>query len=165
MSGSTKKSLSKLTKAAKKLGKRASAVQAKLGPQGASTLEAVIADVVKAAGGRTVDYAAARVAHTDAGKKAAAAVDVGIERARTFVRRHPLGVVAVVALGAACIEIELAVGVLAGVGTAALLVSRDGASTRQLVASGGRRALASLKDAYVKRGGLRSSSVLSVSPV
>lgn len=195
MSRIKKKSLFKLSKAARKLGKRTSAVQAKLGPQDASMLEAVIADVVAAAGGRKVEYAAVHVSpldvghddpghddpghndfrdndpgHNDLGDHCVVdygepAVDVGIDRARAFVRRHPLGAVVVVALGAACIELQVAVGVLAGLGTAVLLVSRDGASTRQRVATHGRRALASLRDAYGKRGGLRRSSVTPGSSV
>lgn len=148
--------------AAKELGKRASALQDRLAPSGTKLLHSAAADAVQAAGERAVDYAAVRVGDSDVGKKADATLARGVDRARVFARQHPLGAVVVVALAAAFVEVEFGVGVLAGLGTAALLVTRDGAATRRLVAAGGQRALASARLAYGKQHGLSRKSTVDL---
>jgi len=82
----------------------------------------------------------------------------GVERVRLLIHDHPLSAVVVVAAAAALIEVELGLGVLAGLGTVVLLASERGASTRQLLALGGRRALSSTRGLYEKRRGLIGKS-------
>jgi len=70
--------------------------------------------------------------------EAAKVVDPGLEvssvrRAIRAVKRHPLGIIALVGAAVALIEVELAVGILAGIGATALLASTSGAEARQEV--------------------------------
>jgi hypothetical protein len=57
-----------------------------------------------------------------------------VRKALREVKRHPLAAAAALGAGAAFIEVELALGVLAGIGATALLMTANGAQTRQELA-------------------------------
>ena len=59
----------------------------------------------------------------------------------TLLKQHPLGAVATVAAATALIEVELAVGILAGLGATALLAHQTGPEARQRVIERGKWAL------------------------
>jgi len=59
----------------------------------------------------------------------------------TLIKQHPLGAVATVAAATALIEVEFAVGILAGLGATALLANQSGPEARQRVLAHGKRAL------------------------
>lgn len=67
-----------------------------------------------------------------------------------MIKQHPLGAVATVAAATALIEVELAVGILAGIGATALLAHESGPETRQKVLEQGRRALSRARTAMSK---------------
>jgi hypothetical protein len=58
-----------------------------------------------------------------------------VRKAIALVKSHPLGVVVAVGAAVALVEIELAVGILTGVGATALLVTKSGSEARQEVRS------------------------------
>jgi hypothetical protein len=58
-----------------------------------------------------------------------------VRKAIALVKSHPLGVVLAVGAAVALVEIELAVGILTGVGATALLVTKSGPEARQEVRS------------------------------
>jgi hypothetical protein len=58
-----------------------------------------------------------------------------VRKAIALVKSHPLGVVVAVGAAVALVEIELAVGILTGVGATALLVTKSGPEARQEVRS------------------------------
>lgn len=58
-----------------------------------------------------------------------------VRKAIALVKSHPLGVVVAVGAAVALVEIELAVGILTGVGATALLVTKSGHEARQEVRS------------------------------
>jgi hypothetical protein len=64
-----------------------------------------------------------------------------VRKAVTLLKRNPLGVVALVGAAAALIEIELAVGILAGIGATALLTLKTGPEARQEVLTKGKWAI------------------------
>ncbi len=74
-----------------------------------------------------------------------------VQQAIAFAKSHPLGAVASVAAAAALVEVELAVGILAGLGATALLASKSGPETREQVIARGRSALARAKIAIAQR--------------
>jgi hypothetical protein len=77
---------------------------------------------------------AAGAAAEQATKVADRALEVSsVRRAIRAVKRHPLGVIALVGGAAALVEVELAVGILAGMGATALLASTSGPEARQEV--------------------------------
>jgi hypothetical protein len=83
-----------------------------------------------------------------AAKTTAAAVAEAAKPAREQVRkafvalkRHPLGTVALVGAAVALVEVELAVGILAGIGATALLTLKTGPEARQEVLTKGRWAI------------------------
>ena len=72
----------------------------------------------------------------------AEAAPVKAERARVrealgVLKRHPLGLVVAIGAAAALVEIELAVGILTGVGATALLATKSGPDARQEVLNKG----------------------------
>jgi len=73
-----------------------------------------------------------------------------MREAITMIKQHPLGAVATVAAATALIEVELAVGILAGIGATALLAHESGPETRQKVLEQGRRALSRARTAMSK---------------
>jgi hypothetical protein len=64
-----------------------------------------------------------------------------VRGAISAIKQHPLGAVATVAAAAAFIEVELAVGLLAGIGATALLANESGPEARHRVLEQGKRAL------------------------
>jgi X-X-X-Leu-X-X-Gly heptad repeat protein len=93
-------------------------------------------------------------------------------RAVGLVKRHPLATMASVGAAAALIEVELAVGILTGVGAAALLVKRTGPETRERVLAEGRSAVSRARNAWANRSQWRahlpkpaSDGATEVSPV
>jgi hypothetical protein len=64
-----------------------------------------------------------------------------VRDAISLIRQHPLGAVATVAAATALIEVELAVGILAGLGATALLANESGPKARQRVLARGKWAL------------------------
>jgi hypothetical protein len=58
-----------------------------------------------------------------------------VQSAIRFTKEHPLGAVATVAAATALIEVELAVGILAGLGATALLATKTGSEAREEVLS------------------------------
>jgi hypothetical protein len=58
-----------------------------------------------------------------------------VRKAIALLKSHPLGLVVAVGAAVALVEIELAVGILTGVGATALLVTKSGPEARQEVRS------------------------------
>jgi hypothetical protein len=56
-------------------------------------------------------------------------------------KQHPLGLVAVIGVAVALVEVELAVGLLTGIGATALLATKNGAEARLEVVAKGKAAL------------------------
>jgi hypothetical protein len=69
-----------------------------------------------------------------------------------MVKRHPIGAVAVVGAAAALFEVELAVGILTGIGATALLAKKTGPEARREVMTKGRWAMDRAKVAWARRG-------------
>lgn len=74
----------------------------------------------------------------DAAAEAARLADKTLElstvrRAIRALKRHPLGVIALVGAAVSLVEVELAVGILAGIGATALLTTTSGPAMRQEV--------------------------------
>jgi hypothetical protein len=70
--------------------------------------------------------------------------------ALSMIKQHPLGAVATVAAATAFLEVELALGLLAGIGATALLAQESGPETRQKVLAQSRRALSRARRAMSK---------------
>jgi hypothetical protein len=64
-----------------------------------------------------------------------------VRKAIALLKSHPLGLVAVVGAAVALVEIELAVGILTGVGATVLLATKSGPEARQEVRSLGQGVL------------------------
>jgi hypothetical protein len=73
-----------------------------------------------------------------------------MREAISMIKQHPLGAVATVAAATALIEVELAVGILAGIGATALLANESGSETRQKVLEQGKRALHRARSAMTR---------------
>ncbi|MEO8183959.1 MAG: hypothetical protein ABI895_34485 [Deltaproteobacteria bacterium] len=73
-----------------------------------------------------------------------------VRDAISLIKQHPLGAVATVAAATAFIEVELAVGILAGLGATALLASQSGPEARQRVLARGKWALDRARVAVAK---------------
>jgi hypothetical protein len=86
-----------------------------------------------------------------------AATQAQLERARRLLRGHPLGTVATIAVVAAFVEVELAIGILVGLGATALLTTRSGSATRQRFVSRGRIALNRARIAMLRQRATRPS--------
>jgi hypothetical protein len=84
--------------------------------------------------------------NTSSGPAAAAAPSI-VRDAILLFKQHPLGAVATVAAAAAFIEVELAVGILAGLGATAMLATESGPAARQRVLERGKWALARARSA------------------
>jgi hypothetical protein len=98
---------------------------------------------------------AAATAQAKAGEIAAKAADA-IDHSRfhdaiQLVKSHPLGALATVAAAAAFVEVEFAVGIIAGVGATALLATRSGPEARQQVFQRGKKALAQARLSFAAR--------------
>jgi hypothetical protein len=143
-----------LAKAVRKRAKAGGKRFGRFGRSGVSQAEAMAVELAEAAGGRAIDHAAAYIGGSHAAQRLDAVAARGIHGARALAGRHPLRAVMILGAGAALIQAQFGLGVLAGVGAAALVVTRNGQSTRFLIATGGKRALASACGAYNKRRGL-----------
>ena len=66
-------------------------------------------------------------------------------------KRHPLGLVALVGAAAALVEVELAVGLLTGIGATALLATKNGADVRHDVVSKSKAAIERARAALASR--------------
>jgi len=73
-----------------------------------------------------------------------------MREAISMIKQHPLGAVATVAAATAFLEVELAVGLLAGIGATALLTNESGLETRHKVLEQGKRALHRARTAMTK---------------
>jgi len=89
-------------------------------------------------------------ADTSAAEAAAVAPPARVRSALRLVKEHPLGAVATVAAAAAFIEVEFAVGLLAGLGATALLAGRSGPEARRQVMSQGKLALDRARTAWAR---------------
>jgi hypothetical protein len=76
-----------------------------------------------------------------------------VREAVTAIKRHPLGVVALAGAAVALVEVEVAVGILAGIGATALLATRSGPEARQEVLTKGNEVLAKGKLVLAKAKG------------
>jgi len=80
-----------------------------------------------------------------------------VRKAVTALKSHPVGVIALAGAAVALVEVEIAVGILAGIGATALLVTKTGPEARQEVLSKGNEVLTKGKLALAKaKGKLRS---------
>jgi hypothetical protein len=75
---------------------------------------------------------------------------IKVDQAIALAKDHPLGAVVAVAAAAALLEVELAAGILTGLGATALLTSQSGPQTREQVIARGRQAMAKAKLAFAK---------------
>ena len=152
MSDVTSESAAKLDESARKLDEGA----AKLN-EGAAKLHEVAAQLLEGEARVTPARGIATAAHAK------------LDQARALVQGHPLGALATVAAAVAFVEIELAMGLLAGLGATAFLTTRSGRATRQQIASNGRAALqrarlaiAGRRDSDAARLGGASGAMASV---
>jgi hypothetical protein len=81
-------------------------------------------------------------------KDVAAAQRVKVRQVISTLKRHPLGFVLAVGAAAALIEVELAVGILTGIGATALLATKSGPEARQEVVAKGQEVVAKGKAAF-----------------
>jgi hypothetical protein len=92
-----------------------------------------------------------------------------VREAISLIKEHPLGAVATVAAATALLEIELAVGLLAGLGATALLANKSGPERRRIVMERGKwaleRARAMKASAMKKRAAPTAQPAQPVSPV
>jgi len=82
---------------------------------------------------------------------ASAIASAKMREAFGLLKQHPLGAVATVAAATALIEVELAVGILAGLGATALLATKSGPEARQQVLERGKSAYARARSAIATR--------------
>jgi hypothetical protein len=81
-----------------------------------------------------------------------------VREAVTLIKRHPLGVIAAAGAAVALVEVEVAVGILAGIGATALFATKTGPEARRevrtksnVVLAKGKLALAKAKVAIASR--------------
>jgi hypothetical protein len=84
---------------------------------------------------------AASAADNGAAAVKEAAKSEPVRKAVNMLKSHPLGVVALAGAAVALVEVELAVGILAGIGATALLARKSGPEARQEVLAKGKRAV------------------------
>jgi len=70
-----------------------------------------------------------------------------VRKALALLKRHPLGLVVAAGAAVALVEIELAVGILTGIGATALLATKSGPDARQEVFTKGQEVLTKSKAA------------------
>jgi hypothetical protein len=108
---------------------------------------------------------AAAPAETTPAAETASAKTARVREAVTAIKRHPLGVVALAGAAVALVEVEVAVGILAGIGATALLVTKSGPEARQEVLTKGNEVLAKGKLALAKaKGKLSRAKAAGKSP-
>jgi hypothetical protein len=74
-----------------------------------------------------------------------------VRSAFTLVKQNPLKAVAIGAAALASLEVELAVGILAGIGATALLATKPGAEAREEVVARGKWAYSRAKSALARK--------------
>jgi hypothetical protein len=72
---------------------------------------------------------------------AARAKKVELAKLLGLLKRHPVGLVAAIGVGIALVEVELAVGLLTGIGATALLATKNGPEARHEVVAKGKAAI------------------------
>lgn len=106
---------------------------------------------------------------THAAQAEAVSKPARVREAISLIKEHPLGAVATVAAATALLEIEFAVGVLAGLGATALLAQKSGPERRRIVMERGKwaldRARAMKETAMKKRATASRQPAPPVSPV
>ena len=91
-----------------------------------------------------------------------------VREAISLIKEHPLGAVATVAAATAMLELEFAVGVLAGLGATALLANKSGPERRKIVLERGKWALErarEMKERALKKRAAAARPAPTVSPV
>lgn len=111
-----------------------------------------MSEVTNETGPKPVEAAAASAEATP--KKSAPAK---VRKALALLERHPLGLVVVAGAAVALVEIELAVGILTGIGATALLATKSGPDARHEVLSKGQEVLTKSK-AAVERARVKLAS-------
>jgi hypothetical protein len=84
-------------------------------------------------------------------QQAIARANPKVKQAIALAKEHPLGAVATVAAAAALVEVEFAVGILAGLGATALLARKTGPEAREQVIARGKKAIEQARVALAKR--------------
>jgi hypothetical protein len=84
-------------------------------------------------------------------EKFSAAASAKAREAFGLLKQHPLGAVATVAAATALIEVEIAVGFLAGLGATAFLATRSGPEARKDALERGKSAYARARSAIASR--------------
>lgn len=98
----------------------------------------------------------------------AASKGAKVREAISLIKEHPLGAVATVAAATALLELEFAVGVLAGLGATALLANKSGPERRKSVLERGKWALdraRAMKETALKKRAAPAQPAPPVSPV
>jgi hypothetical protein len=86
-----------------------------------------------------------------------------VRKAFGALKKHPLGVIALMGAAVALIELELAVGILAGIGATALLTKKTGPEARQEVLAKGKWAVGRAR-ALTTRGKEKEQAAASAAP-
>jgi len=102
-------------------------------------------------GGASPETAASPAPAATEGSRATAVASAKVREALGLLKEHPLGAVATVAAATALIEVELAVGILAGVGATVLLATKSGPEARQQVLERGKQVYARARGAIATR--------------
>jgi hypothetical protein len=87
-----------------------------------------------------------------AAESAPAAKKLQVTKLIGVLKQHPLGLVAVIGAAVALVEVELAVGLLTGIGATALLATKNGAEARHEVVAKGKAALERARAVLASRG-------------
>ena len=95
---------------------------------------------------------------------ASAVAQAKLREALSLFKQHPLGAVATVAAATALIEVEIAVGILAGLGATALLATQSGPEARQRVLERGKLAYARARSAIAARRKAQPAATDASSP-
>ncbi|MEY4545508.1 MAG: hypothetical protein RL685_1703 [Pseudomonadota bacterium] len=85
-----------------------------------------------------------------------------VREAISLIKEHPLGAVATVAAATALLELEFAVGLLAGLGATALLVNKSGPERRRIVMERGKWALERAR--AMKESAMKKKTVATEQP-
>ncbi len=105
----------------------------------------------------TEAVAPAQAAPTEAAPTEGTARTARVREAVSALKRHPLGVVALAGAAVALVEVEVAVGILAGIGATALLATKSGPVARQEMLTKSNEVLAKGKLALAKARGKLAS--------
>jgi hypothetical protein len=120
-------------------------------------------NAASAAGNSGADNSAAKNGG-EAVKEATKAQGVQVRKAFTALKRHPLGVVALAGAAVALVEVELAVGILAGLGATALLTLKTGSDARHEVLTKGKWAIGRARALKIRPKGSVKRTASSATP-